>query len=133
MTEAVASVQDVATRVRVALCTEDLSAFGHLLDPAVRWGPPGDLSPPCQSRQQVLAWFKKGRVAGVRAEVTDVEVLGNRILVGMVVRGSRHAQDRGGRSIRWQVLTVRDGLITDIVGFEQRAQALAHAAEQTAP
>lgn len=128
MTEPPASTEEVAAQVKVALAAADLSAFARLLDPGVRWGPPGDPSPPCQSREQVLAWYRRGRQDGLGAEVTGVEVLGDQILVGMVVSGSQTARARGGRAIRWQVLTVRNGLVTDIVGFEQRSEGLAYAA-----
>jgi hypothetical protein len=59
--------------------------------------------------------------------VSEVVVLGNRVLVGLVVVGTRSAAESGGQAARWQVLTVRDGLAVDIVGFDQRTEAIAHA------
>ena len=39
------SVARVARQVRTALESADLTTFSDLLDPNVRWGPPGDESP----------------------------------------------------------------------------------------
>ncbi len=115
------AMQQIADQVRDALSTADLDAYAHLLDPGVRWGPPGDRSSGCQTRQEVLSWYQRGYAAGVRAEVTETIVCGDRILVGLRVTG----RDDGGD--RWQVLTVRDGLVVDIAGYEERAEAAASA------
>ena len=56
-----------------------------------------------------------------------IEVLGDRILVGLTVRGSETAQARGGAALRWQVLTVRQGRVVDIVAFDDRRDAFARA------
>jgi ketosteroid isomerase-like protein len=118
------SVKRVASQVSIALESSDLTAFSDLLDPDVRWGPPGDPSPPCQNREQVLAWYQRGRNSGARAQVTEVTVLGDRVLVGLVVSVTPSAQVRSGQALRWQVLTVRQGRVVDIVGFDQRSQAI---------
>jgi len=85
------ATQRLAGRVRQALEAADLTAYADLLDPAVRWGPPGDPSPLCRSRDQVLAWYRRGRDAGTRARVTETLVSGDRILVGLKVTGSQAA------------------------------------------
>ena len=127
MSEHPDSVTRLARRLERALGAADLSAFGDLLHPDVRWGPPGDPSPPCQSRAQVLAWYQRGQGSGATARVTEVTVVGDRILVGLVVSGTPAARQRGGRATRWQVFTARRGRVVDIVGFDQRSQAAAHA------
>jgi len=122
------SVAGIAHQLRIALESADLSEFADLLDPKVSWGSPGDPAPLCQNRKQVLAWYERGRDAGVRARVTDVEiVVGDRILVKLVLAGTDAARERGGRAIRWQVYTVRDGRIVDIAGFDQRGEAADYA------
>jgi hypothetical protein len=121
------AMEDVARRVRAALEAADLAAFADLLDPDVSWGPPGARRPTCRNRDQVLAWYLRGREEGVRADVSDVTVLGHRLLVGLTVRGGEEARQRGGAAQRWQVLTVRHGLVVDIVGFDDRIEASAHA------
>jgi SnoaL-like domain len=114
-------VEWLAGQVRQALEAADLAAYADLLDPAVRWGPPGDPSPPCQSRAQVLAWYQCGRDEGTRARVTQTQVYGDKILVGLAVTSAGTA----GESGRWQVLTVRDGRVSDITGFDERDDAVA--------
>jgi hypothetical protein len=120
------NIQETAALVRRALAAEDVDAFAELLDPAVTWGAPGATNPTCKSREQVLAWYQRGRDAGVRGSVYDVEVLGNRLLVSMSVRGTENAKERGGAALRFQVLTVRSGMVVDIVGFDDKADALAY-------
>jgi ketosteroid isomerase-like protein len=117
-------MDDLAVHVRRALGAEDLSAFTELLDPDVTWGAPGSRNPSCKNRSQVLAWYERGRDAGVRGSVHDVEVLGDRLLVTMTLRGTDDAGQRGGAALRFQVLTVRSGKVVDIVGFDDKAEAL---------
>lgn len=117
------ATQQLAGRVAAVLEAADLAAFRDLLDPAVHWGPPGDPAPPCQNRDQVLSWWRRARDSGVRAHVAEALAFGDRILVGLKVTGAAD----GGEHDRWQVLTVRDGRVADIVGFDDRAEAAAWA------
>jgi hypothetical protein len=71
-------MEGLAQQVRGALSSADLSAYRDLLDPNVHWGAPDDLTPSCQNRDQVLAWYRRGRDAGVRATVSEVAVAGDR-------------------------------------------------------
>jgi SnoaL-like domain len=119
-------LDEVAVLVRNALAAEDLSAFGELLDPAVTWGAPGARNPTCKNRSQVLTWYQRGRDAGVRGSVYDVAILGDRLLVSMSVRGTENARERGGAALRFQVLTVRSGKVVDIVGFDDKTEALSY-------
>jgi ketosteroid isomerase-like protein len=144
------ATQRLAELVTQALEAADLAEFGEFLDPNVRWGAPGDPSPACQNRDQVLSWYRLARQAGVRAHVSETVVAGDRILVGLRVTGSRQADDHdatghgreaapdrgaagagavqpGDERTRWQVLTVRDGRVVAIVGFDNRAEAAAEA------
>jgi len=125
MVEASKSTDDVAHELRLALETADLSMFGELLDDNVTWGPPDVEPAPCQNRQQVLAWYQRARASGARATISEVDVIGSRILVGLVTRGTPDARDRGGHATRWQIYSVREGRVVDIVGFEQKTEALA--------
>jgi ketosteroid isomerase-like protein len=121
------TMDELAEKVRKALASEDLSAFSELLDPDVTWGAPGARNPSCKNRNQVLSWYQRGREAGVRGSVFEVDVIGDRLLVSMNVHGTEDARQRGGTALRFQVLTVRDCRIVDIVGFDDKAQALSHA------
>jgi ketosteroid isomerase-like protein len=109
-----------------ALAAEDLTGFTDLLDPDVTWGTSGARSPNCKSRDQVVAWYQRGRDVGVRGSVLDIEILGDRLLVSMSVRGTESAQERGGAALRYQVLTVRSGRVVDIVGFDDKAEAVSY-------
>jgi ketosteroid isomerase-like protein len=119
-------MDELAEQVRTALLAEDVSDFAELLDPDVTWGAPGARNPTCKNRNQVLSWYRRAQEGGVRGSVFDVEVLGDRLVVSLNVRGTEGAHERGGTSLRFQVLTVRDGRIVDIVGFDDRAEALSH-------
>jgi hypothetical protein len=117
----------LAELIGQALAAADLDAYANLLHPDVRWGAPGDPDPPCQSRAQVLAWYRGGRDAGVRARVTEMATAGDTILVGLRVSGTETESGFGGGVERWQVLTLRDGMVADIRGFDNRVEATAAA------
>ena len=113
------AIDALADRVRTALESADLEQFADLLDPRVTWGTAGDPSPSCQSRQQVLAWYERGKADGRRAQVLSVQAHGDKILVALRVTSS--AGDAAAE--RWQVLTVGGGRITDIRGYDDEAEA----------
>jgi RimJ/RimL family protein N-acetyltransferase len=106
-------------RIQRAYEAADLDVIGALLDPNVRWGAPGDPIPTCRSRSDVLAWYGRARAAGVRARVTEVSPFGDRVLLGLAVASG------GGSQERWQVLTTNGGLVTEIVGFDTKEEAVA--------
>ncbi len=97
--------------------------YSELLDPNVRWGPADDPESGCHNRSEVLGWYRRGRAKGVRAKVTEVLVGGEKIMVGMTITGNAAAQSVGIVS-RWQILTVANGRIVDIRGFDNRDEAL---------
>ncbi len=121
------TAQEVAERIQDALSAADLTEFAELLDPDVRWGAPDDPAPACRNRKQVLQWYRRARDAGVRGTVTELVVTGNRILVGMDVSGRTPAEEGGATTQRWQVLDVHNGRVTEIVGYDDRAEAAARA------
>jgi len=121
------AMQELAGRIAAALEAADLAAYRDLLHPAARWGSPGDPAPPCRSREDVLSWYRQARDSGARAHVAETVVSGDRILVGLKVTGTPAAAGHGGEYDRWQVLTVRDGQVAEIVGFADRAEAEAWA------
>jgi hypothetical protein len=117
------SPDELAERLRTALESSDLAAFGELLDPNARWGPRDSPAIGCQSRDQVLAWWKRAQDEGMRARVTEVHQVRDRLLVGLKVSGTRAASERGDEADRWQVLTVSGGRVVDIRGFDDRDEA----------
>jgi hypothetical protein len=104
----------IAGQLRQALDMADLDTLAALLSPDVQWGPPGSARPPCQNRDQVLAWYAKGREQGRRATVTGVEVHANALLVELRLQDGQE---------RWQVMRVGPDGINDISGFEDRPSA----------
>lgn len=118
---------DLVERIKGAYVARDASAVAELLDPNVTWGTPGAGNPTCKNRNQVMTWYQRALESGVNGSACDVEVMGDRLLVSLTVRGTEGARERGGTALRYQVLTVGDGLITDIVGFDTKDEALAYA------
>jgi hypothetical protein len=116
----------IVDHVRAALESPDPTQFQSLLHPEARWGAPGDPTPGCQSRDEVLAWYRQAREAGVRARVTGADVHGDKILLALRVTrpGVPGAVDR------WQVLTIRDGQVADIRAFDRHADAEAMASDR---
>jgi ketosteroid isomerase-like protein len=127
MTDSPRTTQEVAEQIRSAMSAADLTQFADLLDPDVHWGGPDDPAPACQNRKQVLEWYRRARDRGVQGTVTDLAVAGDKILVGMEVTGSPATEESGGTTQRWQVLNVRDGKVTEIVGYDSREVAAAQA------
>lgn len=117
------AVQRLARKVHAALESADLEQFADLLDPEVTWGAPGDPSPPCQTRAQVLAWYRRGQAQGRRARVLNVDSNRDKILVTMTVTSTPPDVEVD----RWQVLTVVEGRVTDIRGYDDEGAALAAA------
>ena len=103
-------MEQLAGHVQAALQTADLTGYRELLDPSVTWGAPDDTRPSCRNRDQVLAWYRRGRANGVRADVVETVVRDDKILVGLSIfdEASSHSS---GEANRWQILTVRSGLI----------------------
>jgi ketosteroid isomerase-like protein len=118
-----ADIGDLVEAVRSAMADADLDAFLSLCADDVHWGAPGEPRAGCHNRAQVRSWYESAFGRGVRAEVAEVTEGPTGLLVGLTVSGSPSAEEHGGRAERWQALTIRDGRITDICGFDDRAQA----------
>lgn len=110
-------------RIRDALETADLDSVSELLDPDVHWGGPSRGSMDCVNKQQVIAWWQRGRASGRRANVTEILTHGDRVVIGLRVAESPAATESETND-RWQVLTLRNGLVVDIRGVDDRALAL---------
>lgn len=125
------SVEELAEQVRTALESADMSLFGDLLDPNVRWGAPDDPTPSCQTRSDVLAWYDRGRAAGRRAHVVGVETHCEQNLVHLRVVEPAPAGRPNAERDRWQVLTCSRGRVIDIRGFETHDEAVSRLASST--
>jgi ketosteroid isomerase-like protein len=118
---------ELLASIRAAWEAADLDAVTALLAPDVTWGAPGDPKPPCRNRDQVRAWYERSFNRGVRGSVVNVSWVGENVLVGLLVTDPENADTYGGQVERWQVLAIRDGLIADIRGYEDRGSAVAAA------
>ena len=118
---------ELLASIRAAWESADLDAVTALLAPDVTWGAPGDPRPACQSREQVRSWYERSFNRGVRGSVVEVCRVGEHVVVGLLVTGNDDAEAYGGQVERWQVLAIRDGLIGDIRGYEDRGSAVAAA------
>ena len=105
--------------------TVDLEMMAVLLAPDARWGAPQQEVPTCRSAREILAWYELARDNGVRAEITEIGVVGDNILVGLKVRSD--PDKMLNVATRWQVLSVRDGLVAEIRGYERRHDAMTFA------
>lgn len=119
-------MQLLAEQVAEALSGADLEAFSALLDPDVTWGAPGVDTPACRNRQQVVRWYREARDAGMRGDVQEVTIHGDRLLVALMISrdAASHASHSSHSVMRWQLLTVVDVKVVDIVGFDSRDEAL---------
>jgi hypothetical protein len=66
-----AQTEAVAARVRAALESGDLAAFGSVLDDNVRWGGETDTPETCHSRAEVLDRLARQRAAGMATEILE--------------------------------------------------------------
>ena len=116
-------VSELADLVRSALTEGDLDAYRELLAPDAHWGPADQPEWGCHNRNEILDWYKSARDGGMLATVHEVVPGAGSLLVGLTVSGTPAAQEAGGSAPRWQVLTIKDGRITDICGFDDRDEA----------
>jgi ketosteroid isomerase-like protein len=115
---------DLAIAVRDALQRGDLVALTSRMAPDVRWGAPEQSVPTCQNRGQVLRWYEKAQSVGASAEVVDTHVLGRHLVLGLRVKGNPRSESPRTPSMRWQVLSIENGTIAEIRGYESRRDAV---------
>lgn len=115
------TMQSLATHVRDAMEAVDLDVMRELLAPNARWGAPEQDVPTCRNATEILAWYELARENGVRAEITEVTVVKDTILVGLKILAN--PQTKSKVNTRWQVLSVIDGRIAEIRGYERRGEA----------
>lgn len=119
--------RQLVERVWSALASDDASDLAQVLAPDVRWGPGDEPEAGCHSRAEVLAWDAQARARGRRFRLTEVVEGSRAVLVGVKVSGTAAAAEAGGELDRWQVVTLREGRVADISGYEDREAAAARA------
>jgi hypothetical protein len=122
-----------ARRATFALETADLAAFCD------RWTRTcgGDHPETCHLPARVEARHLLGTYAdnehAARTRVSEVTVVGDRILVGSAVAGTHARRQRGGHAARRQVLIKHGRRVVDIVGIDQRSEVITHSAVPAMP
>lgn len=120
------TINTLADEVRHAMETVDLVTMEQLLAPDARWGAPEQDVPTCRNARQILSWYEVARDNGVRADITNVTIEGDNIVIGLKIvnpAGESASQDNE----RWQVLSVEGGLVQEIRGYESRREAMDYA------
>lgn len=117
---------NAAARLRVALESGDLDAYGALLADDVRWGGPDETPETCHGRTDVLNRLASLRTSGIETRVLEVAPGVHSVLVGFSVIRPEGGGAQHGHSV-YQVLTLRDGHVADIRGYPDRAMAAAQA------
>jgi hypothetical protein len=121
MTSTTASQPSIANRLRGALTSRDLEAFGALLSDDVQWG--DDNHPnKCRNRADVLATVTRALLTGVDGTLIELQAGTKGIFCQYDV--SRPAGDlRAGERSLFHVYLVRDNHIYLIRSFDDRAPA----------
>lgn len=118
--------QVAAARLRAALESGDLDAFGALLDDNVRWGGAEETPQTCHTRTEVLNRLRQQRQAGLEVQVLEVTPGHDGVVAGLHVK---HPMRDGfaRESDVYQVLELRDDRIITITGYPSREEAAARA------
>jgi hypothetical protein len=114
--------EHVAARWRAAFAARDLAALEQLLDENVRWGDAEDTPQTCHSRSEVLASLAHQAAHGASVRVVDVAAGPEAFVIELDVTHRETPEHQRERTV-YQVLTVRNDLVTDIRGYPTRAEA----------
>lgn len=127
-----AGTAPLVERLRRAIEQRDVGAFGALLADDARWGD-DDEPNRCRSRADVVETLVRGVTAGGSAEIEDLVAGDRAVPCALRVRwpdGEGRALgvpgEPGGRRL-FHVYRVEDGLIAQILAFEDRRSAAAAA------
>ncbi len=108
-----------------AFARGDLDVALDLLDAHVRWYPVGDPDGGCHNRDEARAFIRRSLADGVTAELLDVHVAGGRLVA--VIQAHVPAERELRPEPHGELITVRDGKITEIVVYGSVNEALAAA------
>ena len=111
----------IAARVRQALETRDLHAFGALLAEDVRWGD-DDLPQRCRGPADVLQTLRRGLEAGAEADVVEVTAGRGAVLCQLLTRWPAGSTRPPTRRI-FHVYRLDGGRIGEILAFDDRRSA----------
>lgn len=107
----------LAQQLSAVLALRDRAAFTRLLAPGVRWGGREDTEQTCHDSQQAGDFYGALLAAGTSLSMLSSEaVAGDRVLVHLDVSGTEDESYQAR-----VLLTVRDGLVSDILQLEDDA------------
>ena len=103
----------------------DVDAIGAMLAPHVRWHGAGDDHGGCQNRKQALHWMTAAIDRGIRVQLLEARALKNDRVLVLLQRRAPHEGDPGGElpPPHGQILTLRDGKITEMVVYPTAEEA----------
>ncbi len=107
----------------------DVDTIAGMLSPDVRWHGAGDETGGCQNRKQTLRWMREAIERGIQIELLDArELAGDR--VALVLRRRPTADDPEAPEPHGEIISFRDGLITEMVVYPTAEEALAAGGER---
>jgi ketosteroid isomerase-like protein len=118
---------ELLRRAWAAFARGDLTGATEVLDPAVRWygAEDPDAETSCRNRDDALAFIQRALADGVTAEPLDFRDAGDRVVVIL----QAHTPPEWGeqREPHGELVTVRDGKVTEMVVYPTVDEALAAA------
>ncbi len=110
-----------------AVAQGDLAPLEAILAPDAKWRAVEDGPWNCENRARILEVMRRNLAKGLTGSIEEVLELGERVIVAF--RPEHHDAGRWplDEGIRYVVLTMRDGIVTEMKGCADRKTALAYA------
>jgi SnoaL-like domain len=119
---------DFVSRGFDAASSGDLDTIAAMLSPDVSWHGAGDDNGGCRNREQALRWMREAIDRGISVELLDTrELPGDRVL--LVLQRCRDPGCAEAPPPHAQIVSFRDGLITEMVVYPTAGEAFAAAGE----
>ncbi len=111
-----------------ALARGDIAPLEAVLAPGARWRAVEDGPWNCENAREVVDAMSRNIANGLTGRIDEAFVAGDRVVVGF--RPDNHADDAWplDHGVRWVVVSMAGGLVTEIKGCANREVALAYAA-----
>lgn len=116
------STVEVASALPGVLAERSRAAFERLLAPDVRWGGCQDSEQTCHNRAQAGRYYGKLLTSGVRLSLAQTDVSDDQILAWFEVSADGHDPDHDQPHQTQVLLTVRDGLVVNILQVNDEPQ-----------